>query len=107
MVVTFCGHSQFQWTAEYESKVLTILEEKVGNQPADMFLGGYGNFDNFAYNCCKKYKSTHENISLVFVTPYMNIEYQRNHLVYIVRRVCNNEICLAVTHKRFKGFFLG
>ncbi len=82
MVVTFCGHSQFQGTAEYESKVFTILEEKIGNQPADMFLGEYGNFDNFAYNCCKKYKSTHKNISLVFVTPYMNIEYRRNHLEF-------------------------
>lgn len=47
-----------------------------------MYLGGYGGFDNFAYECCKKYKETHSRVSLVFVTPYISIEYQRNHLEF-------------------------
>ena len=80
MIVTFCGHSDFQETAEYEQKVLAFLEETVGEQPAEMFLGGYGVFDFFAYRCCKKYQKEHPNIKLVFVTPYMNETYQRNRL---------------------------
>ena len=80
MVVTFCGHAQFNKTEEYKQKVLAFLEEKVGEQPADMYLGGYGNFDIFAYECCKKYKETHPNVSLVFVTPYFSVEYQKNRL---------------------------
>ena len=47
-----------------------------------MYLGGYGDFDRFAYECCKKYKEKHPNTSLVFITPYMTVEYQRNHLEY-------------------------
>jgi len=47
-----------------------------------MYLGGYGEFDSFAYDCCKKYKETHPNISLVFVTPYLTTDYQCNHLQY-------------------------
>ena len=82
MIVTFCGHAQFHKTEEYEQKTLAFLEEKVGDQPADMYLGGYGDFDSFAYDCCKKYKANHPNISLVFVTPYLTIEYQKNHLDY-------------------------
>lgn len=82
MVVTFCGHAQFSKSVEYEQKLLDFLQEKVGEQPADMYLGGYGNFDSFAYDCCKKYKQTHPRISLVFVTPYLTDEYQHHHLQY-------------------------
>jgi uncharacterized phage-like protein YoqJ len=82
MIVTFCGHAQFSKSKEYEQKILAFLEEKVGNQPADMYLGGYGSFDSFAYDCCKKFKETHPNVSLVLVTPYLTVEYQKNHLDY-------------------------
>ena len=82
MIVAFCGHAQFSKSEKYEKKLLAFLEEKVGDQPADMYLGGYGDFDSFAYDCCKKYKVTHPNISLIFVTPYLTIEYQKNHLDY-------------------------
>ena len=82
MIVTFCGHAHFSKSEEYEQQILAFLEEKVGDQPADMYLGGYGSFDSFAYDCCKKYKETHPIGSLVFVTPYMTIDYQKNHLNY-------------------------
>ncbi len=80
MVVAFCGHARFCKREEYEQKILAFLEEKIGERIADMYLGGYGEFDSFAYECCKKYKDMHPNVSLVFVTPYLDIEYQRNHL---------------------------
>ena len=82
MIIAFCGHSQFFKTEEYEEKILAFLQEKVGNQPADMYLGGYGGFDAFAFECCKKYQRTHPKVSLVFVTPYLTVEYQKNHLNY-------------------------
>ncbi len=82
MIVTFCGHAHFSKTEEYERKVLAFLEEKVGDQPAEMYLGEYGEFDGFAYDCCQKYKAIHPNISLVFVTPYLTATYQCNHLEY-------------------------
>ena len=82
MIVTFCGHAQFHKTEEYEQKILAFLEEKVGDQPADMYLGGYGGFDSFAYDCCKKFKETHPKVSLIFITPYLTVEYQKNHLEY-------------------------
>jgi hypothetical protein len=78
MIITFCGHAQFQRSEECEKKLLTFLEEKVGDSSADIYLGGYGNFDAFAYGCCKKYQESHPNISLVFVTPYLS----NNHLQY-------------------------
>ena len=80
MIVTFCGHSDFIATKEHERKILDFLEETVGNQPSDMYLGGYGGFDSFAFYCCKKFKETHPYVNLVFVAPYITEEYQRNYL---------------------------
>ena len=76
MIVTFCGHAQFTGAKEYEKRILSFLEEKIGNQFAEMYFGGYGGFDWFVYECCKKYKEMHPNVSLIFVTPYLNIDNQ-------------------------------
>lgn len=56
------------------------MENEVGDSPAQMYLGGYGEFDEFSYRCCKKYKEAHPNITLIFVTLYLTLEYQVNHL---------------------------
>lgn len=80
MIISFFGHSNLLYTADVEYKLLSVLEETVGNKKADFYLGGYGAFDAFAYSCCKKYKQSHPNSSLVFVTPYITSEYQNNHL---------------------------
>lgn len=82
MVVAFCGHSNFKKTEEYERDILAFLEEKVGDMTVELYLGGYGDFDDFSYDCCKKYKAMHPSALLVFVTPYITVEYQKNHLEY-------------------------
>ena len=74
MIVTFCGHSTFYKTAELEEQLLSILQSQVGNTPCDFFLGGYGSFDSFARECCRKYQSEHPNVNLVLVTPYIEID---------------------------------
>ena len=76
MVITFCGHSDFQRMPEYEEKMLALLEAVVGDKYAEMYLGGYGDFDEFACYCCRKYKQAHPNVSLVLVTPYIDTEYR-------------------------------
>ena len=83
MIVTFCGHAKFIRTKEYENKILSLLNELIGTNKASIYLGGYGEFDAFAYDCCKKYQKSHDNVKLVFVTPYLTAEYQQNHLNYL------------------------
>ena len=82
MIITFCGHSNYSSNLEDEERLLKFLEKVVCENQVDFYLGGYGNFDSFAYECCKKYKETHPKVSLVFVTPYLTVEYQKNHLEY-------------------------
>lgn len=72
MIITFCGHSSFKATVEYKEKILRFLEEKIGNVAAEIYLGDYGDFDRFAYKCCKEYQKNHSNVSLVFISPYLN-----------------------------------
>ncbi len=79
MIIAFCGHAQFIASAEHEQKILAFLEEKVADRDADMYFGGYGDFDRFAYGYCKKFKETHPKVTLIFVTPYLSVEYQKNH----------------------------
>ena len=80
MIITFCGHSDHVGNAEEEKKIIAFLTEKIGDEPAELFLGGYGFFDDFACRCGKKYQKTHPNVKLVFVTPYITEDYQENHL---------------------------
>ena len=75
MIITFCGHSDFFGAHDKEARLLSLLETRVGNEDAQMYLGGYGAFDAFAYACCKKYKETHPRVRLVYVTPYMRAEH--------------------------------
>ena len=74
MVITFCGHSTFIKTVELEEQLLSILESQVGDSRCDFYLGGYGMFDGFCRECCKKYKAKHPNVSLVYVTPYLDAD---------------------------------
>ncbi|MBQ9803148.1 MAG: hypothetical protein IJW51_08805 [Clostridia bacterium] len=80
MIITFCGHSQYEESAEDEEKILSLLTELVGDRHAELYLGGYGSFDAFARKCGKKFQKTHPNTKLVFIPPYITIDYQKNHL---------------------------
>ena len=82
MIITFCGHSNYTESEEDKQRILSVLEQKVGDNYVELYLGGYGNFDNFARKCGKKYKEKHPNTKLILITPYITPEYQKNHLQY-------------------------
>ena len=76
MTVTFCGHSDFVPSTAMEARLLSVLASQVGDSPAELLLGGYGNFDRFALRCGKIFQQTHPSVSLIYVTPYMVTERQ-------------------------------
>ena len=79
MKVGFFGHRDTYLNKEKLDKLEKLIVDVISkNKQVEFFLGGYGNFDAFAYGCCKKYQESHPNISLVFVTPYLS----NNHLQY-------------------------
>ena len=71
MIITFCGHSSYSGNMQDEEKILTLLEEISNGEDLTFYLGGYGGFDGFAKQCCKKYKILHPNSRIIFITPYL------------------------------------
>ena len=80
MIVSFCGHADYIPSKQDEKRILDFLEEKIGNQSAELFFGGYGNFDGFALLCGKRYQLTHPNVKLILITPYLTEGFQKNRL---------------------------
>ena len=83
MTVTFFGHRDFIASEDLRKRLMSILDEAVGDRSVEFFLGGYGGFDSFAHACCRDFTEKHQNSSLVFVTPYITESYQKNHLEYM------------------------
>lgn len=61
MVITFCGHSDFEKVKGDEERLLNYIEKVANKEQVDFYLGGYGNFDNFALSCVKLYKKEHSD----------------------------------------------
>ena len=80
MTITFCGHASFVARKEYEERMMSILEELIGDGAAELYLGGYGGFDDFAYACAHKYKKINPKVELIYVTPYITEQFQKTHL---------------------------
>ena len=75
MIITFCGHSQYIESKEDEQKILSLLSELIGDRPAELYLGGYGAFDAFARSCGRKYQASHPSTKLIFISPYIKVNY--------------------------------
>ena len=84
MIITFCGHSDFNKDMMYGSMLMHFLERRVGDEKSNFYLGGYGAFDRFALACAKKYKEQHRNVSLFLITPYLNSTVSENGLDGII-----------------------
>jgi len=80
-VIAFCGHSNYVETYEDERKIIEFIERAVGDSPCDFFLGEYGAFDEFCYKTAVKFKEMHQNVRLMFITPYVDEAYLRKHTV--------------------------
>ncbi len=75
--IAFCGHSDFSKSGQNE-RMLTLIEGLVGGEDVEFYNGYRGNFDCFAAECVKEYKSKHANAKSVFFTPYLSENYNGN-----------------------------
>ena len=66
----------------YEKRIFEILNDRVGNEPCDFFVGEYGGFDNFAYDCAKKFIKNHVRDKVIFITPYPVLTREKSDLQY-------------------------
>ncbi len=76
MKIAFCGHSKYTKNLTDEKMILKMLETIVNDDYCEFFLGEYGGFDRFAYDCAKKFKENHPKVKLIFITPYISVKHQ-------------------------------
>ena len=101
MIVAFCGHAGYAKNEDDKKKILRYLEERVGDAYCEFFLGEYGSFDFFAYECAKEFKKKHFNSRLMFITPYLSSDYQKkerfDQIVY--PNLENVPLKFAISHR--------
>ena len=77
MKISFFGHRNFVCDEKYEKRVFDILVKAKNNaqdEHIEFLLGGYGNFDRFALNCAKDFRSVINDVTITLVTPYINYQ---------------------------------
>ena len=78
MIVTFCGHRDFQETGDVKGRLMSILATLAdSNETLICYTGGYGSFDRFAARCVKEAQKTAENIRNCLVVPYLTVTMQK------------------------------
>lgn len=84
MIITFCGHSKLTMTEKNDIKdqLKSILQKEVKCNKVEFYLGGYGDFDELAKQCCKEFQGTNSDALLYFVTPYESVSYLKTKNAY-------------------------
>lgn len=77
MVIAFCGHSEIYDIFELEERVLGLLRNYADGHSVEMLIGGYGDFDDLAYRCGKRLRDDGGAVSLIYITPYLNMAERR------------------------------
>ena len=65
MIITFFGHKDFQKQDVYRERLFAILKSIINKEPVTFYLGGYGQFDHFAYECAKEIKRNDPQTELI------------------------------------------
>ena len=69
MIVAFCGQADYSEEDNYHDRIIGLLEEIVGDQPCDFYLGGIDHFDHLMRRYCAEYQKTHQHSVLFLVAP--------------------------------------
>lgn len=78
MVITFCGHRDFQETGDIKERLTGILTALAAQEETLIcYTGGYGSFDRFAARCLKEAQKVAPNIRNCLVVPYLTASLQK------------------------------
>ncbi len=67
MVITFCGYDIIKNQNEYNTEIIRILEEEVGDEKSEVFVCRTVGLEQAALLCCCMYKTKHPNMKLILV----------------------------------------
>ena len=100
MNITFFGHADFQATAECIFALRSLLQKVTNQGQTNVYLGGYGNFDFFAYQCCKDFQKSKSDMRLIYISPYLDQKHPlQNYDEYIYPPLENIPRRLSIIHR--------
>ena len=79
LTVSFFGHRYVENILEVEDRVEYVLNDLIQNNDyVEILVGRNGNFDVLVASVVKRLKKRKENLSVVWVQPYLQTEYIKN-----------------------------
>ena len=66
MIISFFGHSDFKEDMEKKEEVYKAICSFAQGRAVCFYLGNYGKFDDWAYECAKRYKENFKNSNFKF-----------------------------------------
>lgn len=75
MIVTFCGHGDYNYSDEIRLKLRNTIIDLINNGADKFLLGGYGSFDMISAHLIYELKADFPDIMSVLVIPYLNRKY--------------------------------
>ena len=77
MIITFIGHSVISNKDEVKIMIKKIVADNASqDEPITCYLGGYGDFDEVCAQAVTELKKTHQDITRIYVTPYIGLREQ-------------------------------
>ena len=81
MIVAFCGQADYSERFNYHDQIIGLLEEIVGDQPCDFYLGGINHFDHLMRRYCAEYQKTHQHTALFLIVPNLGQIYRADSMI--------------------------
>ncbi|WP_409968213.1 hypothetical protein RFF05_17080 [Bengtsoniella intestinalis] len=72
MTVTFCGHRVVANPQAVELWLTGVVESLIKEGATQFYLGGYGQFDELAFQVVRQWKKTYPHIKTIYVMAYLN-----------------------------------
>ena len=73
MIVSFFGHSSFSPKEGDLERIIALLEKEIKGESVEFYVGRYGGFDRFSFDCAKTYQKPYPNSKIIYVSPYLDM----------------------------------
>jgi len=70
--ITFCGHKDVSDSKNVEQWLRSVCSDLIAHGADEFYLGGYGGFDHLCATVLRELKTSHPQIKLILVLPYLN-----------------------------------
>ena len=83
MIITLIGDPNYVEQDGHREKLLSILEDHIGDKVSQLFFGGVGHFDMFALRIGRVFQKSHLYTALTLIPPCHTSDLDPKHLAML------------------------